>query len=99
MGAVVLGGIAGAAVLYFIASGQDGFQAGGFASNGFGEHSPGGFDLLSVAIIEIVITAVFVLSDRIARAGVGGGSSSAEEASTTRAPESTATRWTGCSSI
>jgi len=35
--AQVIGGIAGAAILYFIASGQDGFQVGGFASNGFGE--------------------------------------------------------------
>jgi aquaporin Z len=46
-------------------SGTDGFlsraQDAGFASNGFGDHSPGGFDLLSVAIIEIVLTAVFVL--------------------------------------
>ena len=40
---LVIGGIAGAAVLYFIASGKTGFStAGGFASNGFGEHSPGG---------------------------------------------------------
>jgi len=36
-------------------------QDAGFASNGYGTHSPGGFDLLSVAIIEIVVTAIFVL--------------------------------------
>jgi aquaporin Z len=52
--AQVLGGIAGAAVLYFIASGQDGFQAGGFASNGFGEHSPGGYSM-AAALAPVAI--------------------------------------------
>jgi aquaporin Z len=60
-----VGGIVGAGVLALILSGTDGYfsaaQDAGFASNGFGEHSPGGFDLVSVAIIEIVVTAVFVL--------------------------------------
>jgi aquaporin Z len=60
-----LGGIAGAGVIALALSGTDGYftaaQDAGFASNGFGDHSPGGFDLLSVAIIEIVVTAVFVL--------------------------------------
>jgi aquaporin Z len=60
-----VGGIVGAGIIALILSGTDGYlsaaQDAGFASNGFGEHSPGGFDLLSVAIIEIVVTAVFVL--------------------------------------
>jgi aquaporin Z len=60
-----VGGIVGAGMLALILSGTDGYfsaaQDAGFASNGFGEHSPGGFDLVSVAIIEIVVTAVFVL--------------------------------------
>ena len=60
-----VGGIVGAGILALILSGTDGFmsraQDAGFASNGYGAHSPGGFDLLSVAIIEVVLTAVFVL--------------------------------------
>ena len=60
-----VGGIVGAGIIALILSGTDGFlsraQDAGFASNGYGEHSPGGFDLLSVAIVEIVVTAVFVL--------------------------------------
>ena len=60
-----VGGIIGAGIIALILSGTDGYlsaaQDAGFASNGFGDHSPGGFDLLSVAIIEIVVTAVFVL--------------------------------------
>jgi len=54
--AQVLGGIAGAATLYYIASGQDGFAAGGFASNGFGEHSPGGYSMAAALTAEIVLT-------------------------------------------
>jgi aquaporin Z len=60
-----VGGIVGAGIIALILSGTDGYmsaaQDAGFASNGFGEHSPGGFDLLSVAIVEIVVTAIFVL--------------------------------------
>jgi aquaporin Z len=60
-----VGGIVGAGILALILSGTDGYlsraQDSGFASNGYGDHSPGGFDLLSVAIIEIVVTCVFVL--------------------------------------
>jgi aquaporin Z len=60
-----VGGIVGAGIIALTLSGTDGYmskaQDAGFASNGFGEHSPAGFDLLSVAIIEIVLTAVFVL--------------------------------------
>jgi len=59
------GGIIGAGIIALVLSGTDGYlsqaQDAGFASNGFGEHSPGGFDLLSVAIFEIVVTAIFVL--------------------------------------
>ena len=58
--AQVLGGIAGAAVLYFIASGTEGFQAGGFASNGFGEHSPGGYSMQAALAAEIVLTFAFL---------------------------------------
>lgn len=63
--AQIVGGIVGAGLLALILSGTEGYfaaaQDAGFASNGYGIHSPGGFDLLSVAIIEIVVTAVFVL--------------------------------------
>lgn len=59
--AQVLGGVVGAAVLYLIASGQAGFSLdGGFASNGYGEHSPGGYSLLSALVTEIVLTAMFL---------------------------------------
>jgi aquaporin Z len=59
--AQVLGGIAGAAVLYFIASGKAGFAAGGFASNGFDALSPGGYSLLAVLAMEVVMTAFFLI--------------------------------------
>ncbi|PIW59375.1 aquaporin Z [Shewanella sp. CG12_big_fil_rev_8_21_14_0_65_47_15] len=60
--AQVAGGIAGAGILYLIASGQEGFSlAGGFASNGFGEHSPGGYSMQSVMICEIVMTLFFLI--------------------------------------
>ena len=57
--AQVIGGIAGGAVLYLIASGQPGFDAAtsGFASNGYGEHSPGGFSIGAAALTEVVLTA------------------------------------------
>jgi len=52
----VLGGIAAGGVLYLIASGKAGFDVtAGFASNGFGEHSPGGYSLFSAFITEVVI--------------------------------------------
>ena len=57
----VAGGIAGALVLYLIASGKTGFELGGFASNGFGEHSPGGFSMMSALIAEVVLTAMFLI--------------------------------------
>jgi aquaporin Z len=59
--AQVLGGAAGAAVLYVIASGAPGWMAGGFASNGFGALSPGGYGLVAVLVIEVVLTAVFLI--------------------------------------
>ena len=60
--AQVLGGIAGAAVLYVIATGQAGFDASaGFASNGYGEHSPGGYTLVAALVTEVVMTAMFLL--------------------------------------
>jgi aquaporin Z len=58
----VLGGIAGAGVLYLIASGQTGFDiSGGLASNGYGEHSPGGYSATSGFITEVVMTFMFLL--------------------------------------
>jgi aquaporin Z len=58
----VAGAIAGSAVLYVIASGQAGFSvAGGFASNGFGEHSPGHYSALAAFISEFVLTFFFLL--------------------------------------
>jgi aquaporin Z len=59
--AQVVGGVAGAAILYLIATGKPGFELGGFAANGFGEHSPGGYALSSVVICEIVMTAMFLV--------------------------------------
>jgi aquaporin Z len=60
--AQVLGAIAAAAVLYVIASGKAGFSlAGGFASNGYGEHSPGGYPLLSCLVSETVLTFMFLI--------------------------------------
>ncbi|MSR13923.1 MAG: aquaporin Z [Gammaproteobacteria bacterium] len=59
--AQVLGAIAAGGVLYLIASGKADFAAGGFASNGFGEHSPGGYSMMSALICEVVMTAMFLL--------------------------------------
>lgn len=62
MMAQVIGGLLGAGVLYLIASGITGFDVhAGFASNGFGTHSPGGYSLMPVILIEVVLTAMFVL--------------------------------------
>ena len=74
--AQVLGGIAGAGILYLIASGQAGFSLmGGFASNGYGAHSPGGYSMLSALITEIVMTMMFLFiimgaTDKKAPAGM-----------------------------
>ena len=60
--AQVIGGIAGAAVLYIIASGQAGFDVtAGFASNGYAEHSPGGYSLVAALTIEVVMTFMFLM--------------------------------------
>lgn len=59
--AQVLGGIAGGAILFVIASGQAGFETAGFASNGFGEHSPGGYGLTAALVTEVVMTFMFLL--------------------------------------
>lgn len=58
----VLGAIAASALLYVIASGKPGFDAAasGFASNGFGEHSPAGYSMMSAFLIEVVLTAFFL---------------------------------------
>ena len=60
--AQVFGAVLGATVLYIIASGSAGFSlANGFASNGYGEHSPGGYPLLSCLVAEIVLTFFFLI--------------------------------------
>jgi aquaporin Z len=60
--AQVIGGIVGAGVLYVIASGQPGFTlAGGFAANGYAEHSPGGYSMVAGAVAEIVMTFMFLV--------------------------------------
>lgn len=60
--AQVLGAIAAAAVLFVVASGADGFDASaGFAANGYGEHSPGGYNLVAALVIEVVLTAGFLI--------------------------------------
>ena len=59
--AQVIGAMAGAGVLYLIASGQSDFSlAGGFASNGYAEHSPGGFSMMSALVAEVVLTFFFL---------------------------------------
>lgn len=74
--AQVLGGIAGAAVLFVIASGIAGFSLqSGFAANGYGEHSPGGYSLVAALVTEIVMTCMFIFiimgaTDKKAPAGL-----------------------------
>jgi len=71
----IIGGLAGAGVLYLIASGKAGFDlAGGFASNGFAEHSPDGYSMQAAIVAELVLTFVFLMiilgsTDRRAPAG------------------------------
>lgn len=78
IGAQVAGAIAAGGVLYVIASGAPGFDvAKGFASNGYGAHSPGGYTLLAAAVTEVVLTAFFLIvilgaTDRRAPAGFAG---------------------------
>ena len=59
--AQLLGGVVGAGILYVIASGVVGFLPGGFASNGYDALSPGGYNLVSALLIEVVLTAVFLV--------------------------------------
>jgi len=76
--AQVLGAVAAAWVLCLIVSGKAGFTGvGGFASNGFGENSPGKFSMMSVLITEVVLTAIFLIvilgaTAKRAAAGFGG---------------------------
>lgn len=72
----VLGGLLGGGLLYLIANGQNGFDivASGFATNGYGEHSPGGYSLLACTVMEIVMTMMFLLiilgsTDKLAPTG------------------------------
>ena len=58
--AQVVGAVVAAAVLYLIASGKAGWVPGGFASNGYGEHSPGGYSMLSAFIAEALLTFMFL---------------------------------------
>mgnify|MGYP000285982845 CR=1 FL=1 len=56
----VLGGLAGAAILYVIATGKAGVELGGFASNGYGEASPGGYGMTAALVTEVVMTFIFL---------------------------------------
>ncbi|ALG83988.1 aquaporin Z [Gordonia phthalatica] len=58
----IIGGLLGGLAIFAIASGKEGWEAtGNMAANGYGEHSPGGYALLSVAIAEIILTAFFII--------------------------------------
>jgi len=72
--AQVLGAIAAAGVLYLIATGKPGADIGGFATNGFGEHSPGKYGMTAALLCEVVMTAVFliVILGSTARRAAGG---------------------------
>ncbi|GHD10389.1 aquaporin Z [Halioglobus japonicus] len=59
--AQVLGGLVAGGVLYVIASGVAGFETAGFASNGYGEHSPGGYSLTAALVCEVVMTFMFLI--------------------------------------
>lgn len=61
IGAQVFGGITGAGILYLIASGKSGFEIGGFAANGYGDHSPDGYSMLSALIAEVAMTFMFLI--------------------------------------
>ena len=76
VGAQVLGGVAAGAVLYVIASGKAGFDAAaGFAANGYGEHSLGGYSMPAALVTEVVMTMFFLFiimgaTDKLAPAGL-----------------------------
>ena len=59
--AQLIGAFFGAGILYLIVTGRSGFEIGNFAANGFAEHSPGGYDMLSAFIIEAVLTFFFLI--------------------------------------
>ncbi len=65
----MIGAIAAAAVLYLIASGKPGFEVGGFATNGYGDLSPGKYSMVSVLVCEVVMTAMFLFVIMGSRAG------------------------------
>jgi aquaporin Z len=72
--AQLAGGILAALVFYLILSGKAGFAPGGYASNGYGGHSPDGYNVVSALVAEIILTAVFVLIiARVTRAKEGAG--------------------------
>jgi len=75
--AQVLGGVAGAGILFIIASGKPGFEIGGFAANGYGANSPGGYNLTAALVTEVVMTMMFLFiilgaTDKRAPAGFAG---------------------------
>ena len=77
MAAQILGAIAGAGLLYLIASDVAGFKLGGFAANGYGAHSPGGYGMTAALVTEIVMTFMFLIiilgaTDSNASAGFAG---------------------------
>jgi len=59
--AQVIGATIAASLLFFIASGKDGFSLGGFAANGYADHSPGGYSLVACLVAEMVLTAFFLI--------------------------------------
>ena len=61
IGAQVLGGIAGAGILYLIATGKENYELGEFAANGYGTHSPGGYNVFAALLTEIVMTFMFLI--------------------------------------
>ncbi|MCK9613744.1 MAG: aquaporin Z [Bacteroidales bacterium] len=61
IGVQILGAIVGAGILYLIASGKSGFEIGNFAANGYGEHSPGQYDMIAALLTEIVMTFMFLI--------------------------------------
>jgi len=75
--AQVVGGIAGAGILYLIATGKPDAEIGGFATNGYGTHSPGGYGITAALITEVVMTMMFLFiilgaTDKRAPAGFAG---------------------------
>jgi len=74
--AQLIGGIVAAVIIYAIASGKSGFTAGGFASNGYDALSPGGYSMVAVFLVEVVLTAAFLMiilgaTSKAASAGFG----------------------------